>query len=380
MILSSFPFHPVYGDPDEGVETEARISSALQPARLMSGRNDKGEIDRGLMHRLLGVPRDRASPAFLGQVLLSLTESLQRVRDEQVRKAVRETYLSLKQRTVEKWDLAFFTGGGRRDFGAPGSVSPGRMSDGSAAAAILAFGRLTDNEGAVELARKLARGIASGRPEAGGGVREDGSFSGETHPCLQDACAAAEIGLTFGERELLLWAQRVYDFVRERGADSGFFPREILPEAELPRAAGPPGAAAQSPSAAPIGDTCATACMTRLAILLARARSGDYYDHAERYVRNHLARMQFLPPPGFADWYRARHRAHPHEQVEAALSAVLADCPGGFLSHTAPNDLCLPDAELPPLAMASCCTAEAVPWPRRGGSASLRRKAPWTCT
>ncbi len=169
MILSSFPYRPA-GDGTEGAEeTECRVAAALLPARLMSGRKDAAEIDRGLTRRLLAVPQDRASPAFLGRMLLSLTEALEGADSPEARRAARGVFEALKKRAVEKWDMAFFPPGpGHAAQLSRDAAAPSRMSEGSAAEAVLAYGRFTGDGEAMELAQRLARIHALGLDEQNG--------------------------------------------------------------------------------------------------------------------------------------------------------------------------------------------------------------------
>jgi hypothetical protein len=357
-LLSSCPPGrqvPAGGAPGEA---EFRIHAALAEARGITGRTDGEETDRRLWQALLEAPTAGAAPAALGMLLQGLAERHAAAGEAGDAERARGIFLSLKALVREKWDLPYFPGpaGGAPAGGSPAAGFLTPLSSASTAMSILAYGKLCQDEEALELSRRLARGIVAGVGDSG--IADDGSFTGLSAPRVQDARAVAEVASTFADRDMLLWAQRVLDFIRRVGGDTGFVPRIIPGEKEgSGREAGPAREAGEC--AAPAGDTCAAAGAACLAAALARAGFTSSFDSLEQSLRNHIPFLPFTPSPAFTAWYTRRHAGRPREEVQAGLAAA-ADCAGAFISNPAPGGLAAEAAGIPPLLAAACCTAEAV--------------------
>jgi hypothetical protein len=318
--LAACPFRAEYEQQGDGSVHEARVLLALSAGRALKGGAVHGKVEAGLRSRLLGADRAAAAPELLAVLLHAVCGDLE---------AARGLYKAIAGRAAQKWDLAFFPG----DSGRGGSA---------AASAVLAYATAASDPSAVELARRLARGVMSGVPEAGGWIREDGSFTGETLPAAQDAWAAAEVAGALGDREMLLWAERVFSFIRRTGTDTGFFPRAL-------------------PLAAPAeGDTATSAAMAGLACCLARAGLAEHYDDAERYLANHIRMAQLTPGPAFGEWYRRLHAGRPREAVEAALTAVIQEAPGAIVANASPTALLPAQGGAPRLLASAAAAAGAV--------------------
>ncbi len=356
-VLSACPPHVREADPAADGEADCLMDIGYARMREITGRADSPETDRGVRGRVLGYLRDDAlaavpaamwrgasfpgdgafiSPLTTGRILESLSETYARSADVQARALARRIFLALKSLAVVKADLAYLPFGYGPSLDAKGRPEIASPIFGSCAGPVFRYGKLTGDAEAIEFSLLLARGSVEAAMR--------GSFSGRVHPYTQEACAVAEIAATFAEREMLLWAERVYDFVRGMGGDSGFFPY---------------AAAAPDQAWGGVGDTCVTADMAGIACALARAGNAEYYDHVERYVGNYLRAVQFAPDRRFEEWYRQRHKDMPRDAVESGLEILRNECLGGFLGHVSPNDLLLERPSFAGLTMPGCCAAHA---------------------
>ena len=143
--------------------------------------------------------------------------------------------------------------------------------------------------------------------------------------------AMADYAVLTGDRELLEFARKGYEHGRAIGnATIGFFPESDL-----------------GPSTA---EACAVGDMVALATLLSRSRAGDYWDDADRYLRNHFAELQLTDP----QWlYRHLETQHPPRIHRfAGTNAVVERNVGAFAGGLPPNDW-YPKNER---AIMHCCT------------------------
>ncbi len=365
-VLSACPPHARETDPAADGDVDCLMDIAYARMREITGRADSPETDRGVRGRVLGYLRDDAlaavpaamwrgaslpgdgafiSPLTTGRILESLSETYARSEDVQARALARRIFLALKSLAVVKSDLAYLPFGHGPCLDEKGGPEIAPTTIGSCAGPVFRYGKLTGDAEAIEFSLLLARGSVEAAME--------GSFSGRVHPYTLEACAVAEIAASLAEREMLLWAERVYDFVRGMGGDSGFFPYAAAAPDQVPcaDAGGAEGYCA--------GDTCVTVDMAGIACALARAGKAEYYDHVERYVGNYLRAVQFAPDGRFEEWYRQRHKEMPRDAVEAGIGILRKECPGGFLGHVSPNDLLLERPSFAGLAMPGCCASHA---------------------
>jgi hypothetical protein len=146
-----------------------------------------------------------------------------------------------------------------------------------------------------------------------GDVPADGRFRGNTHSggILPTLVGIARLGLWAGDREMVAWVQRAFEWVRAESPDFGFVTDGL----------GLDGFFAHT------CETCGLADMVHLAVLLSDAGVGDYWDDVERYARNQLLENQY------------RDRAAIAQALPGISERVLAMLVGGFECTAYPNSI-----------------------------------------
>ncbi len=216
-------------------------------------------------------------------------------------------------------------------------------------------------EPALTLARKLSRWIMDrGNPFAPNGRYLHEPIKGQTH---DDAGAAETLGtasyahfhghtiillalleyaLQVGDRDILDFVVRGYLYGRANGNSlTGYFP-EVLGRPDFEDC-----------------ETCCTADMVSLALKLTAAGLGDFWDDADRWIRNQLAENQMtradwaeslweMGPAHLRDWDIKPSVLDPSHQT---TERVLARNIGGFAAHATANDFSTGKT-----AITACCT------------------------
>ena len=227
--------------------------------------------------------------------------------------------------------------------------------------ALAQFYRVAGYEPALALARKLARWtVDHGNPFGADGRFLHEPIEGEVHT---DGAAAAtlgtrsyahfhghtiillallEYGLKAGDREILDFVLRGYRYGRANGEPLlGYFP-EMLDRPDFEDC-----------------ETCCTADMVTLALKLSAAGLGDYWDDADRWIRNQLVenqmtradwaeRMWETGPAHLRDWDIKPSQLDPSYQN---TDRVLERNVGGFAAHATANDFSTGKT-----AITACCT------------------------
>jgi len=155
------------------------------------------------------------------------------------------------------------------------------------------------------------------------------------HTRTSFALGALKLGLIAERPELIAWAQRVYEQGKTWGTEFGWFP-EHLPNRHA--------------------ETCCTADMIKLALLLGRHVNSAYYADAERYGRNHLFESQYLSlqrlEEGVARLPAEEGRPgrdFPYSSFERVAERQV----GAFASRPTLTDAIVPEAS----AFMQCCNA-----------------------
>ncbi len=371
--LSFCPPHPGGNDSIANGDSDCRMDWEYPFMREMTGRTDGLEIDAGVRKRVLGYldgdgyahadggiycgGEPRAGESYIstwtgGKILYTLADTYARTGDAEARQLARRVFQRLITLASTRDGLAWYEGGA-------GPWRDGRWFDtfitcnyGVASEPLLHYARCCGDAEALDWAVRFARGSVAG-VQANLGIRRvqpDGTFGDQVHLHTHEAWGVADVGLHTGDADLLGWAERLYAFVRSRGGDSGFFPEKmILPDTRCWDG---------HHDRAFISETCITADMVDIALCLARAGRVDYFDHAERYVRNYLRTGQFRLTPAVEAWYRQRHAERPMADVEAGLAMLRHDYDGAFLGHIGLTDWLHDAASVPDLTMAGCCVPE----------------------
>jgi hypothetical protein len=160
-----------------------------------------------------------------------------------------------------------------------------------------------------------------------------GVWSGHFHTHTMGLMGLLKYAVATNDYSLKEFVASSYNYSRNFGLpDIGFFPAVIAPLQKTRAAAasyGGPGATGQC------DEGCAVADMTWLAVRLSNAGVGDYWDHVDQYVRNHLGEHQLLR----RDYLEEVIAAGPEHQIDPRFQAQrsIAACIGTFASGSDPT-------------------------------------------
>jgi hypothetical protein len=177
-----------------------------------------------------------------------------------------------------------------------------------------------DNEG-LAFAKAYAEGMMTNAQP--GGIRFDNrgkpmggfGFGPHSHATMHAVWGIAHLGLITGEARYIDFARGTFTWLLQRGTGTGWFP------------AGPDNC----------NETCCVSDMISVAALLGQAGQPEYYDFAERYLRNYIGNLQFIINPEFETYYRKLHAAKGDTAVTAGL-AELRKFQGGVIGGSGLND------------------------------------------
>jgi hypothetical protein len=340
------PPAPLGHDPIVPGDTDCRMDWEFLYMRTMSGSQDGFDVEKGLRQRILKyvgkgdlawvppghymegevyrggeVQGEVASTWATAKIILSLSETFSRTGDPKAKDLARRMFLGLRQ--LATWDQgrAYFEGGS-------GAWKDGKwvkpQQPTAAVEPIVRYWEVTGDPEALDFAKALTEGfIASpelmkGQPQAQ--IAKTGEFKGHMHATLHGVWGVAHLGAIAKEPRYVEWAKRVYDFASRHGLGTGWV-----------------SAALWDQPVQLLSETCATSDLVSLATWVARAGHPEYWDHAERYIRNYMRQNQFFVTPEYEAMYRERNRAQRPEEIEAGLQRM-KDFEGGFIGGPAPND------------------------------------------
>lgn len=359
-------------DPIVEGDTDSRMDYAYIHMREMAGsyeavqRAEEGVRQRILSYvgedglsRILGVvagvkvdeddPERWASSWATGKALYAQTELFRLTQDDSHRRLARKLFTGL--RSLASWDAgrAYYEGGGNawrngQWYAIGGDLFPWVVEP------VTSYWENTGDPEALEFASAFADGmLANLQPNLGeGAVQADGTYLSHAHCQLHAISGVAHLGALTREPRYIEWARRVYEYVRRKGTDCGWFPESFtLPPHQRHT------------------EICLIADMIYTAIWLAEAGYPGCFDHAERYTRNILRNAQFFVTDAYESLYRQVHADKPADAVEEQLQ-VIRSIQGGFVSGPTPNDLVDADLEhhgtagSPPMLLdfMGCCPPE----------------------
>ncbi len=182
--------------------------------------------------------------------------------------------------------------------GKPADFEPPTVNFQDIGNALRAFSRwsvVSGDQEALDLAHRLARFMLKpsmwrARVEGMVVAGEHGRWSGHFHTNTTGLIGLAEYAIASGDARATRIVDEAYRHARSVGISRiGFFPAVIRPpQQKQPSDAGAGGTSPQ------VSETCGVADMTALAIRLSESGIGDYWDHVDQYVRNHLVECQML--------------------------------------------------------------------------------------
>ena len=180
----------------------------------------------------------------------------------------------------------------------PAHLEPPKVNPQDIGNALRAFSRwyvVSGDKKALDLAHRLARFMLKptmwgARGEEMVVAGEHGRWSGHFHTNTTGLIGLAEYAIASNDARAKRIADEAYQHARSVGISRiGFFPAVIRPASQKqPSDAGAGGTYPQ------VSETCGVADMIALAIRLSESGIGDYWDHVDQYVRNHLVECQML--------------------------------------------------------------------------------------
>ncbi len=171
-----------------------------------------------------------------------------------------------------------------------------------------------DAEG-LAFARAYAEGMMTNAQPGGIQFEADGRFEGHSHATMHAVWGIADLGVVTGDAKYVEFAKRTWDFMLSRGTGTGWFP------------AGPDNC----------NETCCISDMISIATLIARAGHPEYFDYAERYLRNYISNLQFIVTPAFEAYYRELNAASGTDAIDRGLKE-LRKFQGGVIGGSGLND------------------------------------------
>lgn len=162
-------------------------------------------------------------------------------------------------------------------------------------------------------------------------VRKDGSFEHHSHMRGHNVWGIAHIAYLTQDRELIDRCRRILDFCLARGTDYGWIPESMTYPLR--------------------SETCAAADVINIALYMAKCGYTDYYNTAERFIRNYIRRAQFFITDAYKKLYLERN---PGEKGLRGLKEA-ERIEGGFLGAVGINDRLYNGTNMD---MMGCCAPE----------------------
>ena len=213
----------------------------------------------------------------------------------------------------------------------------------------------TGYQPALDLARKLAIYMT----EKSGCYDSEGRFKGvpHTHLHTRPISGLLEYAIATDDQKLIEYSKKSYEYARDSSGSAtvGFFP-------STPGAGENYSAKVVQRVAKHGVEGCTVADMVALAIKLSLTSAGDYWDDADRYLRNQFAEMQLLktdfvnrllPEDVYETWNRPEFESTDRTVERNIGSAMSIASPTDFVGHplTWPDR---PDSDH--LFLMHCCT------------------------
>jgi hypothetical protein len=281
---------PYFSDLPGGPPNWGKIIESLLMARIMCGSTENLDIEAASLRGMLSLParlpdgttyayaRDYlvvnpAAPTPLSRSMLALMVLQQNAPSSELR-AVIERMAQDHVRTTQRGDAGLFyadppAANGDTRIGVLGNGFP-VFINGCAIRALCRWSDLIGNNSYLDTAEGLVRFGLQARywsPEAGPKAvvsAEHGQFTGHTHSYTQFLMGLLCYANARNDSRLKEFVRSSYEYIRNFGlARLGNF-----------------------------GEGCTTGDMTYLALKLSDCGIGDYWDDADRYVRNHLSELQ----------------------------------------------------------------------------------------
>lgn len=351
-------------------QLHGKFWESLALMRLMTGNLANMNVDDAWASRLDSLSQTLEKDTVNGGRILALLALFYRLSED-------AKWLTCGNRIVENWrkqvvqreDFAYFPPTGNYALDPTGTRRleeykadipagwPATFS-GWALQGLAVYFRETRYEPALELAGKLARflryhgGVFDG--EGRFLARHDGYLGPKTalhfHHNANSAVALVEYAIASGKREYAEFGRKCYEYARSTGnASVGFFPEYI-------------GNFPDDRRGAIDCEGCCVADMVFLALKLTEAGAGDYWEDADRYVRNMLTQMQMKS----CRWIEEAARSMPpaplksgEDRFQAAERLV-----GSFAGWSGPNQFRVHGIGIMQCCLGNCARALYYVWDR----------------
>ena len=336
-------YQPINGRPWALIESHGRIVTAAPPFSDGPNASQHKHGDEGPKVIRAGQFSDAYS---CGRMLLAMTLWYERDKNPFWREMAERMINRFNELAIDRGDYAYFP----RPFIHPGFLTPGERPDPAvsdktshfthlgAIHGMSRYYRVTGYEPALQLAGKLSRYMRdhSGHYDSEGRA-PNRHFHGSTCTLL----AMLEYGALAHDQTFLEFVRKSYEWHRTIGcALVGFFP-EVARIDYL------------------TSETCEIANMIDLAVRLSQLGVGDYWDDADRYLRNQFIENQLT----HGEWMQQVSEQFPETPVSfRETSQRLIDRNlGGFAGWATGNDFIGdPNGPLPHgFAFMHCCTGNA---------------------
>ena len=230
----------------------------------------------------------------LGRLMSTMMVYYLRDKDEMWRDLVRKTVDRLSELAIQKEEYAYYPQGSfephasvQKNAEVPVGVKAG-LAAGRLIQGLTHCYRFTGYQPALDLAGRLVAYVK----DHGGFFDKEARFVDEArdivhfHDHAIDLLFMLEYAIEAGDEDLAEFVRRGYEFGRGHGSSTvGFFPEHIE---SIPASYSYPKVQRGSL----VSETCEVADMIALALKLTRLGIGDYWDDADRWVRNQFAENQ----------------------------------------------------------------------------------------
>ena len=304
---------------DAGREVEAAFHRRIRSYIAPDGKvwSHPGAFNEGDIRAKYGA-KDRVIHIWgATKILQSLAEHHRRHKDAESKDLARKVMLALKG--LATWDAqgrCWFACGMGALHG-DGSVVPNGWNRQPApiVGPLVTYWLATSDEDGLAFAKAYARGMLDGCQPDGLRFEADGRFSGHSHATMHAVWGVAQLGLVTGEARYTRLAEGAWNYMLSRGTGTGWFP------------AGPDSC----------DETCCVSDMISVAAVIARSGRPEYFDYAERYLRNYISNLQFIVTPEFEANYRKLNSGRGESAVRDGLEA-LRKFQGGIIGGSGLND------------------------------------------
>lgn len=258
------------------------------------------------------------------KILKSLSEDYARTKNPESKELARKVMLALKK--IATWDEQgrCWIPCGMGALKADGSIVPNGWNSHPAPIVepLVTYWLATGDVDGLEFAKAYAEGMMNNlQPggirfgDGGKGVQGGFPFGAHSHATMHAVWGIAHLGVVTGERRYVDFAKNIWDGMLARGTGTGWFP------------AGPDNC----------NETCCVSDMISIATLIGQSGRPEYFDFAERYLRNYISNLQFIVTPEFEAYYRERNKNANEAQLLAGLKE-LKKFQGGIIGGSGLND------------------------------------------